>query len=83
MAASDEDSGLFGSVKYSILSVSGDGQNKFVIEAGSGQIFVTQTVVLDEVYILTVQGEDMGSIGSAVGRRLVLFLFRCLDNVFS
>ena len=75
MAASDEDSGLFGSVKYAILSVSSDGQNKFAIESDSGQIFVTQTVVLDEVYILTVQGEDMGS---AVGRRLVLCLFRFL-----
>ena len=71
MAASDEDNGLFGSVKYSILSVSNDGQNKFSIDADNGQIFVTQTVVLDEVYILTVQGEDMGS---AVGRRLVSIL---------
>ena len=52
--------------------MSSDGQNKFAIDADNGQISVTQTVVLDEVYIITVQGEDTGS---AVGRRLVWFSF--------
>ncbi|KAI0235644.1 Cadherin-99C [Lamellibrachia satsuma] len=65
VTASDEDSGVFGSVKYSILSVSNDGKRKFAID-DNGQIYVTQPVTLDDIYILVVQGVDQGTI---TGRR--------------
>ena len=70
MTASDEDSGVFGSVKYSIVSVSNDGKRKFAID-DNGQIYVTQPVTLDDIYILMVQGVDQGTI---MGRRFVPFL---------
>lgn len=56
--ATDADSGQFGTVRYSIQSVSNDGGKKFAIDGSTGEVFVTERVDRKESYVLTIKAED-------------------------
>jgi hypothetical protein len=56
--ASDVDTGDMGTISYSILSVSNNGQGMFDIEPDSGILYVTQKVDRHETFIIQVKATD-------------------------
>ena len=56
--ATDADSGSYGQVRYSIVSVSGGQENLFDIDEETGQLYVVGEVERNERYIVVVQATD-------------------------
>ncbi|KAL5018742.1 hypothetical protein ScPMuIL_004464 [Solemya velum] len=61
VTATDGDFGSNGEIRYSIMSVSNDGKDKFSISEILGDISVTGNVIAGEVYIIAVQAEDQAA----------------------
>lgn len=60
--ATDNDEGENAEVKYSIYHVSNNGNNKFVINANTGEITTLGKLNAGDQYSLTVQATDSGKL---------------------
>jgi len=56
--ATDADSGLLGQVRYSIKSVTNNGQNKFVIDTVTGEVKTDGPINAGESFVIVTEACD-------------------------